>query len=167
MKDYILYKLEKEYEKISYYLYNLSKHIERLSNDNVITIQNTNFAKINEIIKKLNNVFNNNITRIYENDVNKNNSNIFDSFTHLLLANNKFKHNYKNQENINKQLYNHIYNLTNKLKLINNSAHPYKIYMTDELFTDPYSEIKSDILDLCKKVGFASLNEALYLLIDE
>ena len=177
IKDYKIYNLEKEYDNISSYLYRLSQHINQLSEDiciNIVT-KNLSLGKINDIIKKLNTTYNNNILEIcipnndkyIEDDSGRENDDTnkdivssdeqTDSVSKLLLTDDNI---------LDKNLYEQIYNLTNRVKLMSSDISSNNL-LNDNLFIEPYIDIKKDILNICTNVGFHSLHDGLCLLIGD
>lgn len=170
IKDYKIHNLEKEYEKLSYYLQRLSFHINRLSDDICISIvtKNLSLGKINDIIKKLNTTYNNNILEICKpddvDDENNKDLNIDSDDEKLRSVSSLLP---VDDEKIDKKLYDQIYNLANRVKLMNcESSSSYNL-LSDDLFVDPYVDIKQDILAISNNVGFASLRDGLFLLIGD
>ena len=167
IKDYKIHNLEKEYEKLSCYLHRLSQHINRLSDDlciNIVT-KNLSLGKINDVVKKLNTTYNNNILTICKPDDKNDNTEEEEEeeeespqMRDLLFEHNNI---------IDKNLYNQIYELANRVKLMNNMPDNTNNLLNKNLFIDPYIDIKEDILGICSNIGFFSLDDALSLLIGD
>lgn len=168
IKDYKIHNLQKEYEKISNYLHQLSKHINKLSDDIIINIvtKNLSLGKLNDIIRKLNNTYNNNIMSICDPDVEDSE----DTVTEEVVDSNKVEITdvlTVENDKINEKLYNDIYNFANKIKLMNVKALTERSIISDDIFVDPFEDIKKDIMTVCLNIGFTNLNDALTLLIGD
>ena len=150
IKNFKIYNLEREYEKISKFLYDLSNHINKIYDNYCINIvtKNLTLGNINDIIKNLNTTYNNNILEVCKpND--DGNDGKYDI------------------ENVDHTLYNQIYNLSNKMKLMNYDQIELNNILNDTVITNPYLEIKEDILKVCINIGFSSIKDGLMLLIGE
>lgn len=150
IKNFKIYNLEKEYEKISKNLYDLSNHINKIYDNyciNIIT-KNITLGNINDIIKNLNTTYNNNILEICEPSDDSNDT--------------KY-----DIENIDNSLYNQLYNLSNKMKIMNYEQIELNNILNNTVINNPYSEIKEDILKVCINIGFSSIKDGLTLLIGE
>ena len=150
IKNFKIYNLEKKYEKISKFLYDLSNHINKIYDDYCINIvtKNISLGNINDIIKNLNTTYNNNIL-----DICKPNDDSNDTQYDI--------------EPVDKNFYNQIYNITNKMKLMNYEQIELNNILNDTIITNPYSDIKEDILKVCINIGFSTLKDGLMLLIGE
>jgi ATP-dependent Lon protease len=151
IKDYKIYNLEQKYEKISDYLYKLSIHINNLYENFIIiaNVKNINLNNINDLIKKLNTIYNTNILNIHipYNDNNDNNDNNNDD-------------NYK----INTKIYDDLHEITNYIKNMNINDN--NNVLAKYIINDPYLDIKNDILNVCSNIGCISILYTLDLLID-
>ena len=147
IKNFKIYNLEREYEKISKFLYDLSNHINKIYDNYCINIvtKNLTLGNINDIIKNLNTTYNNNILEVCK----PNEDGKYDI------------------ENVDHTLYNQIYNLSNKMKLMNYDQIELNNILNNTVITNPYSEIKDDILKVCINIGFSSIKDGLMLLIGE
>lgn len=150
IKNFKIYNLEREYEKISKFLYDLSNHINKIYDNYCINIvtKNLTLGNINDIIKNLNTTYNNNILEVCKPNDDSNDG--------------KY-----DIENLDHTLYNQIYNLSNKMKLMNYDQIELNNILNDTVITNPYSEIKDDILKVCINIGFSSIKDGLMLLIGE
>lgn len=177
IKDYKIHNLEKEYEKLSCYLHRLSQHINKLHDNmclNIVT-KNLSLGKINDVVKKLNTTYNNNILEICNlndedmentenNKLNLDSDTSISSDTKLYTVSNLLP---INNGVIDKKLYDQIYDLANRVKLMNYESANTNNLLNDNLFIDPYIDIKKDILEICTNVGFYSLHDSLSLLIGD
>ena len=160
IKDYKIHNLQTEYKFFSLYFINLQYHINKCHNNNIITLNDKNsyFKNINDLLKQLNNEYNNVMLEICEEDNNKENEITYLSEVFPLA----------NLSNINGDLYDEIKYLVNLCKSmkIDTSDNNNKI-LIEELLTDPFTLIKKELLEMCKKVGFYNINDGLNMIISE
>ena len=158
IKDYQIYNLQKEYTRYSNVLYNLQIHINRLYSNGILNIneKNNHLKVLNDILHKLNNNYNKSMMDIcnydsdYSEDSDNNNKN--DEYVEKLST-------LIDVSNINNSNYDDICCLLSLNKSIYLSS--------DEVIKDPFSDINSEILKLCYKIGFFCIYDALNIIVGD
>lgn len=145
-----LVKLQNEYSEITKFIFNLQSHIELLNNKLVINNINKNMIMhdlYNILAKK-----DESINSLYNSYIIKNQNTKYNNDSLVFL--NKYENN-NNIESIYKHLYllNNITDIETSEKLIFNN--------------NPFNEIKSKLLNICKSVGFHSITNCLKFLLGD
>lgn len=153
VKEYKVFNLQKEYTNLVSYIYNLQAHINRLSLENVINIADkiSYMTDLHDIIKKMNNQYN---ATIIEIDPRHEDSEEETQHIKAILTDDSFLKDMK-----------YLKYLT---KLSNMQISPRgKISLLNMMLTDSFIDVKECLVNLCKKTGFASVHDALSLIIGE
>jgi endopeptidase La len=145
-----LVKLQNEYSEITKFIFNLQSHIELLNNKLVINNINKNMIMhdlYNILAKK-----DESINSLYNSYIIKNQNTKYNNDSLVFL--NKYENNI-NIESIYKHLtvLNNITDIETSEKLIFNN--------------NPFNEIKSKLLNICKSVGFHSITNCLKFLLGD
>lgn len=167
VKEYKIHNLQKEYHKFSCFLFNFQEHIKFCYRENIIVINEriSLLKTINDLLRKMNNIYNINMTIICEDNKSKNVS----SLESQKLLSDIFSLTQKSLDSLNNSnTYDEIRNLVNMYKTLNIE---YKNSESDNylnIFDDPFLEI-SELMaeELGKKIGFRTIDDGMILLIGE
>ena len=78
-KEYQIHNLQKEYNKYSILLLNYQEHVKNLYGEHILTIteRNNYFKQLNDLLRKMNTLYNDYMVNICDDNTNSNVSNIF------------------------------------------------------------------------------------------
>jgi endopeptidase La len=159
IQDFIIHNLQKEYKRFSSCIFNLENHINKCFINNIISLNDKNsyFKNINDLLKQLNNKYNNVMMNTCDNENEKYKKKTLSDIFPLA-----------NLSNINGDLYDEVKYLINLCKLMkidtNNNENKELI---EDFFNDPFKDINDELLSICKKIGFSNIHEGLNMIIGE
>lgn len=145
LKDYRITNLQNEYSIMSSILHNTEKHIDILYNHSVLSIYERNqyLKTVNDILRNMNNSYNNYMT--YTCDINSESDNFSDILSNI-----------KKIREANFDDINFIVKMAKTLKINEENYHD-----------EPLKEIKKDVIELGNKIGYYRIDEALKLNVSE
>jgi len=160
LKDFMVCYLQNEYKWFSHILNNYYLHVERCHSDHIITINERilYLKNFNEIIKNMNDIYNNKMNELKEKDFidqESNDENINDNSKNIKDMNiDNYLQDLLNKTNCTKELI--------ELTKIYESLNINKLYGFD---LNIFEETKSKLLNLSTTLGFYNMNDSLDLLI--
>ena len=167
-KEFVFSYLQSEYKRFSNLITNTILHIERLNDNNIINnTERIQFIKsINELIRELNDAYNNKLRKIQNSSMidDDNNDSKTDEISKNVKKNDKLdmnimgyfgiKHNNFNMDHIE----NNLIDLLNLNKLLN-------IPFYKDLYIEDFEQIRKKLIKMGNINGFYSIDDALNLLI--
>ncbi|CAH6421806.1 ATP-dependent Lon protease [uncultured virus] len=163
IKDYKVNNLQKEYNGLSILLNHMEKHIERCLTENILNIiDRNNYLKIlNDMVRQMNTIYNNNMVDICGNDSDNlddqaNEQKLIDfyPFSNIDIASNCSLSDIRNCIN--------VYRILDSEILTTNNEYD------NQILKEPFIEIKKNLLNkICNKIGFYNIDDGLILLIGE